>query len=164
MLIPPELHHVTASPESLNRLNLSELQALWAACCPKVPVSPHRSLLIRDLAFVAQSNGKIGLPRETDVLVRAAMKRASVNRSSNPEELPIRVKPAVSPLTQGVPVGAQLVREWGGQSHQVMVLGGGWYLYKDQSYKSLTQIAKVITGAHWSGPRFFGLHTFREAK
>lgn len=112
---------------------------------------------------MAQSGGELALPRETDALVRAAMKGASVNRSAGSGE-PKGRKVATSPLTQGVPVGAQLVREWGGQSHQVTVLGGGWYLYKGESYKSLTRVAKVITGAHWSGPKFFGLQAFREAK
>lgn len=164
MQIPTELDQIAAHPESLNRLDLSELEALWRQCCPKRRPSPHRSLLIRDLAFLAQSGGDLGLSRETDALVRAAMKRASVNRSVSPDEPPTRQKAAVSPLTQGVPAGAQMVREWGGESHKVTVLGGGWYLYKGQSYKSLTQIAKVITGAHWSGPKFFGLQAFRGGK
>ena len=52
--------------------------------------------------------------------------------------------------------GARLVREWHGRTHIVSVAEDG-FEYAGASYTSLTQIAKKITGAHWSGPRFFGL-------
>ena len=63
-----------------------------------------------------------------------------------------------SPLrpVRGKSRGARLVRQWRGESHCVLVLDDG-FLYRDQRYRSLTAIARVITGAHWSGPRFFGL-------
>ncbi|MCX7373557.1 MAG: DUF2924 domain-containing protein [Alphaproteobacteria bacterium] len=49
-----------------------------------------------------------------------------------------------------------LVREWHGQTHTVIVLEKG-FEHDGTRYASLTQIAHIITGAHWSGPRFFGL-------
>jgi DUF2924 family protein len=52
--------------------------------------------------------------------------------------------------------GAKLVREWGGHSHTVLVVEDG-FEYEGQRYRSLTMIAAQITGAHWSGPRFFGV-------
>jgi hypothetical protein len=52
--------------------------------------------------------------------------------------------------------GARLVREWRGRTHAVTVTEDG-FEYGGASYPSLTKIAKKITGAHWSGPRFFGL-------
>ena len=52
--------------------------------------------------------------------------------------------------------GARLVRQWRGHVHTVLVLGDG-FEYEGQCYRSLTMIAARITGAHWSGPRFFGL-------
>jgi hypothetical protein len=51
--------------------------------------------------------------------------------------------------------GARLIREWHGRTHTVTVTEEG-FEYAGQSYSSLTTIAKEITGAHWSGPRFFG--------
>ncbi|MCE1236112.1 MAG: DUF2924 domain-containing protein [Hyphomicrobiales bacterium] len=54
--------------------------------------------------------------------------------------------------------GARLVREWGGATHEVTVVDGG-YLWNGEVRKSLSAIAEEITGAHWSGPRFFGLTT-----
>lgn len=52
--------------------------------------------------------------------------------------------------------GARLVREWGGVTHEVTVVDGG-DLWNGEVWKSLSAIAEEITGAHWSGPRFFGL-------
>ena len=52
--------------------------------------------------------------------------------------------------------GARLVRQWRGRTHTVSVTEDG-FEYAGTSYPSLTKIANKITGAHWSGPRFFGL-------
>jgi hypothetical protein len=54
--------------------------------------------------------------------------------------------------------GSRLIRSWGGAVHHVMVLEDG-FEHEGRHYRSLSQIARVITGAHWSGPRFFGLKT-----
>jgi hypothetical protein len=56
----------------------------------------------------------------------------------------------------GLKSGTTLVRQWRGHTHTVLVCGDG-FEYEGQRYRSLTVIAKRITGAHWSGPRFFGL-------
>jgi hypothetical protein len=52
--------------------------------------------------------------------------------------------------------GTTLVRQWRGHTHTVLVREGG-FEYEGRRYRSLTMIAERITGAHWSGPRFFGL-------
>ena len=52
--------------------------------------------------------------------------------------------------------GTKLTREWHGQIYHVLVLEQG-FQFQDRHYRSLTPIAREITGAHWSGPRFFGL-------
>src|ERR1700730_11606042 len=54
--------------------------------------------------------------------------------------------------------GARLVRQWRGHAHTVLVLEDG-FEYEGQRYRSLTMIAARITGAHWSGPRVFGMTT-----
>ena len=50
----------------------------------------------------------------------------------------------------------RLLREWNGETHEVTVLRSG-FEYRSARYRSLSMIARVITGARWSGPRFFGL-------
>jgi hypothetical protein len=52
--------------------------------------------------------------------------------------------------------GTRLVRDWGGASHHVLVEERG-FSYREQRYRSLSEIACIITGTKWSGPRFFGL-------
>ena len=49
-----------------------------------------------------------------------------------------------------------LIREWGGTRHQVTVLENG-AIFRGKRYRSLSQVARVITGSRWSGPLFFGL-------
>ncbi|GAA4641486.1 hypothetical protein GCM10023115_00350 [Pontixanthobacter gangjinensis] len=56
--------------------------------------------------------------------------------------------------------GTWLSRTWHGEVHEVVVLEGA-FEYRGDRYRSLTSIAKHITGAAWSGPRFFGLHSPR---
>lgn len=58
--------------------------------------------------------------------------------------------------------GTHLVREWNGQTYRVKVVDGG-YVLDDTPYRSLSAVAKRITGTAWSGPRFFGLTGKRSA-
>jgi hypothetical protein len=57
---------------------------------------------------------------------------------------------------QSIKPGTRLVREWNGRTHHVEVLAEG-FRWNDKTHRSLSSIAKAITGSHWSGPRFFGL-------
>ncbi len=64
------------------------------------------------------------------------------------------------PSVQSRPVlraGARLIREWNGETHVVEVVDGG-FRWRERSFTSLSAIARAITGARWSGPRFFGLN------
>lgn len=58
--------------------------------------------------------------------------------------------------TRSFKPGTKLIREWKGKVHEV-VIAGGTYIWAGQHYRSLSQIARAITGTRWSGPRFFGL-------
>ncbi|MDP5220798.1 DUF2924 domain-containing protein [Ruegeria sp. 2205SS24-7] len=52
--------------------------------------------------------------------------------------------------------GSHLVREWNGRTYQVEVVDRG-FVMDGKTWRSLSAIAKHVTGAHWSGPRFFGI-------
>ena len=56
--------------------------------------------------------------------------------------------------------GTSLLRTWGGRTHTVLV-GESGFEHEGRRYASLSEVARVITGAHWSGPRFFGLRKLR---
>jgi Protein of unknown function (DUF2924) len=79
-------------------------------------------------------------------------------------------KQAAVPLTQAferrtreLSPGTVLTREWSGQHHMVTVHDGG-FLWEGRTYRSLSEIAKVITGTKWNGPRFFGLRDQKDAE
>ena len=81
--------------------------------------------------------------------------RRKLQRHARPVECGAsRVRGAVP--SKGPPPGSRLVREWHGRAYTVEVLDAG-FLFNGQRYGSLSQVARVITGARWSGPRFFGL-------
>jgi Protein of unknown function (DUF2924) len=65
---------------------------------------------------------------------------------------PARKSKNVSPLKPGT----HLVREWNGRTHHVDVIAGG-FVWNGARHRSLSAIAREITGVRWSGPRFFGL-------
>ena len=62
----------------------------------------------------------------------------------------------------GLVPGGRLIREWNGATHEVEVLDKG-FAWRGQRYRSLSAIAEAITGTRWSGPRFFGLSSRKEA-
>ena len=90
----------------------------------------------RFLAFEIQDRESTGLPKGF------VTKLARVTRDD-----PSQASPALKP-------GGRLIREWNGVTHVVDVVGGG-FLWNGQRYASLSPIARAITGARWSGPRFF---------
>ena len=107
------------------------------------PQGLSRDLLIRALAhqLQEQSYGGTGqsLRRRLQTLTQERDKRGA------------SFDPAATLKT-----GTTLVRQWRGHTHAVLVRDDG-FEYEGQPYRSLSVIAKRITGAHWSGPRFFGL-------
>ena len=66
------------------------------------------------------------------------------------------MRPDRAAVVPSLKAGTILIREWRGVEHRVLVLDGG-FEHRGTRYKSLTHIARTITGTRWSGPRFFGL-------
>jgi hypothetical protein len=66
---------------------------------------------------------------------------------------------AVEPARKSVVLspGTRLIREWNGRTIAVEVREDGFF-WEDRIWRSLSEIARTVTGAHWSGPRFFGLN------
>ena len=89
-------------------------------------------------------------------LTKAELKRlAQLNRKDDR----VRDGAAFGPVKPGT----WLSRTWHGEVHQVVVLDGS-YEYRGTRYRSLSEIARLITGTQWSGPRFFGLYSPRMGK
>ena len=107
------------------------------------PQGLSRDLLIRALAHQLQERAAGGASR--------ALRRRLRTLTGEFEKKSASFDPGVVPRT-----GTTLVRQWRGRAHTVFVRKDG-FEYEGQHYRSLTVIAERITGAHWSGPRFFGL-------
>jgi hypothetical protein len=103
-------------------------------------------LLRRSIAHRIQEKAYGGLSRPAQRLLDQAMKTFAA-KPNGKIVLPRRIKP-----------GSVLVREWKGRSHRVMVLADG-FAYEGEVYSNLSEIAVLITGTKWNGPRFFGLRS-----
>lgn len=126
------------------RESLDDLRREWRHLYKSEPPKISRDLLVMGIAYRRQELEHGGLGRAT---LRKLQTLAKILRTTG------RVGP--SPNLALKP-GARLIRKWHGRTHTVTVTEDG-FEYGGTSYPSLTQIARKITGAHWSGPRFFGL-------
>ena len=103
-----------------------------------------RDLMVRALAYRLQERAQGGLAPATKRKLRSLVAEIEA-KGAQVFDPGIALKP-----------GARLVREWAGRTHTVIVLEDG-FEYDGERCSSLTKIAAKITGAHWSGPRFFGI-------
>ena len=107
------------------------------------PQGLSRDLLIRALVHQLQESAAGGASR--------ALRRHLQTLAAEFEKKSASFDPSIAPKT-----GTTLVRQWRGHVHTVLVREDG-FEYQGECYRSLTVVAERITGAHWSGPRFFGL-------
>ena len=129
----------------LENLPRKELVAVYKRLyrCPP-PAYAHPRLLSLAIAHRCQELASGGRDRTLD----RRLKRLS-------DEL--RTKGCLSTANcPPIKLGTRLLREWEGETHTVTVEEDG-FLYRDASYRSLSAIARAITGTRWSGPVFFGL-------
>lgn len=129
--------------DALTHMTPAQLSAEWRRVYKATAPALTADLLARGIAWKLQEQVHGGwapaIQREVARLAKEVVGSESVNITAG------RIKP-----------GTPLVRDWGRTSHHVTVLERG-YIYRDRHYRSLSQIAREITGAQWSGPRFFGL-------
>jgi hypothetical protein len=135
---------------SLRSLPIKRLKKQWRLLYGSEP--PHRvsrELLTRAVAYRIQEQAFGGLKPSTRRLLE---RLGSDARSGRPLRLA-----AVAPAT----AGTVLMRDWQGATHEVKVLDRG-VLYQRKRYRSLSEVARLITGSRWSGPLFFGLRSQRQ--
>jgi Protein of unknown function (DUF2924) len=130
-------------------LETGELRKLW---CDLFENPPHpklrRELLIPILAYRLQDKALGGLKPSTARRLRAiADELASGKKSSGCSQIAPRP-------------GTRMVRQWQGKLHEVITLESG-FTYDGEKFRSLSEIARAITGTRWSGPAFFGLKNRR---
>ena len=128
---------------------LSELRIYWRKLHGfEAPTTMSKELLRLAICYKLQEQKFGGLSRRSQL-------RIEVLESRKPGEMSVRNKDQ----RQSLKPGAKLLRSWQGKIHEVLALEQGQFAFDGKAYRSLTEIAREITGAHWSGPRFFGLKT-----
>ena len=148
------IQDATACREGLSRLaelDLGELRQRWRAL-NKADASPHlsRELLVRAVAYRMQEAALGGLrPQRQRQLRHVARQINQTAESRRRARLELKS-------------GTRLVREWRGRTYEVLVLDDG-FSWQGTSYRSLSALARRITGTAWSGPLFFGLKPNRSA-
>ena len=133
---------ITAEHARLSEMTVFELRGEWRRLhrAPP-PMRLSRDLLTRAIAYRLQEQAYGGLSKS----ILRKLEHRNFASGAQKRAAPISLKP-----------GARLVREWRGVTHTVLVQTDG-FEWNGRRYRSLTLVARKITGAHWSGPRFFGL-------
>ena len=135
----------------LAALSTDHLRQRWTELYRVAPAPRiSRDLLIRGVAFRIQEEAHRGLGKSHR---RQLQRLAETLRDGG-----------AIPAAQGqsFKAGTKLVREWKGKVHEVLIADDG-YVWAGKRYRSLSQIARSITGTRWSGPRFFGLESEQQA-
>ena len=130
---------------TLAQHSAQDLRALWAQWFDAPPPARlRRDLLLCALAYRMQDRAQGGLSPATQTSRRALAEAGKTPSIRDVGETPR--------LTDGTHV----IREWGNERHHVTVETAG-FVYRGQRYRSLSEIARRITGTRWSGPVFFGV-------
>jgi hypothetical protein len=135
--MPTELEiRIEAEIAGLSTMSLDALRAVWRSRYGAPPKLRSPQLLRLNLAWRIQADAFGGLDAET----KRRLRRGGAGAAAAD-----RLQP-----------GVRLIREWKGMPHEVVVEEGG-FRYDGRVWKSLSEIARHISGARWNGPRFFGL-------
>ncbi|MFQ5518251.1 MAG: DUF2924 domain-containing protein [Acidimicrobiia bacterium] len=151
---------------TLEQMTVCQLQERYAEVFGEPVRSRHRQYLIRRIAWRLQANAEGGL---SDRALRRAEELADLaDIRVTPPRRPVAPATRECPRASGVaqapvstdprlpPPGTQLTRRYKGRTIAVTVLPGG-FEYDGERYRSLSAVAKAITGSHMNGFRFFGL-------
>lgn len=135
--------------DALVSMKPPELRARWRKVYRSVAPDIGPDLMRRGIAYRIQERRQGSLASSTRRDIERLIKRLGKGEGELATDAP------------SLKTGTRLARSWRGKMHHVLVLDKG-YEFDGRRYQSLSQIAEDITGAHWSGPRFFGLVTRRK--
>ena len=144
--MPASPHCETAAEmNELAKLPLESLRQRWTQTFgTAAPAAARSDYLVRAIAFHLQVKANGGVAPAAARRLQKRLSGLSVD-SGAAVNRPSKLRP-----------GSRLLREWQGDTHEVTVFEGG-YRHLGVTYRSLSEIARLITGARWSGPLFFGL-------
>lgn len=142
----PTKDTVAAQLAALPSMPTAELWSLWDQHFPRRPAHCNRSYVESRLAYRIQEKAYGALP--------TAIRRMLVDAGAKHSK--IKTATGRSAQTLLMP-GTTLIREWDEREYRVTVTPEGLYALDGHVFKSLTAVARHITGTHWNGPKFFGL-------
>jgi hypothetical protein len=161
-----ERQNMSKTLAELARMAPAQLRAKYLEVFGEPSRSGNKDFLFKRVVWRIQSLAEGGLSeralRRAEELARDADIRLTIPRPPKQTDHPA-ARPAVSPAprrsTSGsLPIpGTVLCREYRGRPIEVKVLADGGFEYEGQVYRSLSAIAKAVTGSHWNGRLFFGL-------
>jgi hypothetical protein len=144
-LSEPEQEKLAGEIAALQSFDVTRLKTCWRSLYgSEAPARFSRDLLMRAVAYRMQERAMGELKPTTRRLFARIAADAHARR-------PLTIVPLGTPQP-----GAILIREWNGVKHKVVV-GEDGFSFRNQRYRSLSAIARLITGSRWSGPLFFGL-------
>jgi hypothetical protein len=146
----PDRTTILAQIAAISRLNREEMQERWRELFHTDPPGYGPDLIRRRLIYRIQELAYGGLSAATRQRLREIDAAAQAKKKEKTR-------------THGIPIaGTVLIKEWGGDRHEVTVLSAG-FQYRGEHFASLSRVAEKITGTHWNGLRFFGLRTQKPA-
>ena len=128
----------------LSQMSMAELWPVWDRYFPRRPDYPNRTHVESRIAYKLQEEAFGGLAPETKQRLESIGAKHS------------KIKLRASKREFNFAPGTVILREWGDRDHRVTVNAEGRFEYEGLTFKSLTAVARHITGQHWSGPLFFG--------
>lgn len=148
----------------LGLLDLYELRVRWRKLTRTPPTDLPRYLLVRVIAYKLQARLHGDLDPETLRYLRRIDRERQRRRDAGTHQRKPKAPPPIPPVPahRGLKPGTVFAREFGGAMHRVTVVAEG-FSWRGANYSSLSEIARLITGTRWNGPRFFGLRE-RELK
>jgi hypothetical protein len=150
MAAPPDARSLAARIRALPELSIGALRAAWtAAWDAPPPKGARRRLLMLGVAWKWQAEIHGGLPKP--LAARLAALEAAFRQTGAEED----AAPGGSGGKLPRP-GTRLIRIWRGERHEVQVTGSG-YRWRGRDWRSLSAVAREITGCRRNGPAFFGL-------
>lgn len=141
---------VLARLAGLRAMTVRELKAEWVKLFDKPPPNNSRPYLQQRLAYRVQELTHGGLSKPVVAMLDALADEVEGKK----------VRKSVISDPRNPVIGTRLVREWDGVEHVITILRDG-FDWQGRRYKSLSAIARTITGTQWNGYRFFGLRENR---
>jgi len=134
----------------LPALDRDELLEWWKQVYgSEPPARISKQLLVRAIAYKMQENVLGGLKPATKRFLAKVVEDNAMGKQFS-----------ASPVTVIKP-GTRLIREWHGVTYEVEITENG-ILFKGKHHRSLSEVARLITGVKWSGPLFFGLKSMNK--